>query len=101
MSRYSDGPLPQWTPLGYGGPWEATSPDGKAWRRSAVSMPPAGDQFPAGYRLAPHDDLGNVSYITGEHGLYHALDMAGLRIAGDAVRADPDGARRQLGLEDG
>lgn len=96
-----DGPLPQWTPVGHGGPWEAADPHGRMWHLWHVDSPPADDPFPAGYRLAPYDDLGNVSYITAEHGLYHALDTAGLRIAGDAVRADPDGARRQLGLEDG
>lgn len=97
----SDGPLPQWRALGHGGPWEAVGDDGRAWRLWAVDEPPADDPFPAGYRLAAADELANVNYISDEGGLYHALDMAGMRIAGDAVRADPDGARRQLGLEDG
>jgi len=84
-----------------GGPYEATAPDGTTWRLWCADSPPPDDPFPAGYRLAPSDNLGNVNFISGEGGLYHALDMAGLRIAADAVRADPDGARRQLGLEDG
>jgi hypothetical protein len=84
-----------------GGPYEATDPHGVAWRLWAAGSPPADDPFPAGYRLAPRDDLANVNFISDHGGLYHALDMAGLRIAGDAVRADPGGARRQLGLEDG
>jgi len=96
-----DGPLPQWTAIKWGGPYEAIAPDGTIWRLWAVDAPPDDDPFPVGYRLAPRDDLGNVNFITGDGGLYQALDMAGLRIAGDAVRADPDGARRQLGLEDG
>lgn len=92
------GPLAQWKALAYGGPYEATAPDGTAWRPWHVDRPPSGDPFPAGYRLAPRDDPGNVNFISDEGALYHALDMAGLRIAADAVRADPDGARRQLGL---
>jgi hypothetical protein len=84
-----------------GGPYEATDPHGAVWRLWAVDSPPADDPFPAGYRLAPRDDLANVNFISDHGGLYHALDTAGLRIAGDAVRADPGGARRQLGPEDG
>jgi hypothetical protein len=97
----ASGPLPQWTAVKPGGPYEAAGDHGTTWRLWAVDTPPADDPFPAGYRLAPRDDPGNVNYITREHGLYHALDMAGMRIAGDAIRSDPDGARRQLGLEDG
>jgi hypothetical protein len=94
------GPLPQWRTGKPGGQYEATAPDGTAWRLWHVDFPPPRDPLPAGYRLAPCDDLGNIIFISGERGLYHALDMAGLRIAASAVRADPDGARRQLGLED-
>lgn len=57
------------------------------------------DAHPVDYRLAPRDDLPSAVSISAEHGLYFALDVAGMRIAGDAVRSDPDGARRQLGLE--
>jgi hypothetical protein len=78
--------------ISYGGPYEATDPGGTVWRLSLAE---------GGWLLAPRDEPDKAEFITGEHGLYHALDMAGLRIAGDAVRADPDGARRQLGLEDG
>lgn len=62
--------------------------------------PGTSDPFPRGYRLAPCNDLGNINFITGDHGLYYALDTAGMRIAGDAIRRDPDGARRQLGLDE-
>jgi hypothetical protein len=97
---YANGPLPQWTQLGgYGsGTFEAPDPTGVMWRLWAVDDPAPGDPFPRGYRLAPRDDLDNINFVTGEHGLYHALDTAGMRIAGDAIRLDPDGARRQLGL---
>lgn len=90
----ADGPLPQWTMLKPGGPYEATAPDGTAWRLWH-------EDRPAGYRLAPRDDPDKVNYVTDEGGLYVALDLAGMRIAGDAVRADPEGARRQLGLDEG
>jgi hypothetical protein len=93
------GPLPLWTAIKLGGPYEAVDPVGTTWRLWAVYSPTADDPFPAGWRLAPQDDLGNVSFISGIGGLYHAMDMAGLRIAADAVRADPDGARRQLGFD--
>lgn len=99
-ASYAAGPLPQWTLVQYGGPYEATDTRGVSWRLWKVDSPPADDPFPAGYRLAPRDEPGNVNFITGEHGLYYALDMAGLRIAGGAVRADPNGARRQLGFDD-
>lgn len=95
------GPLPQWRMDKPGGPYEATAPDGTTWRLWHVDSPPPDDPFPAGYRLAPRDDPGSINFVDGEGGLYHVLDMAGLRIAADAVRADPGGARRQLGLEDG
>lgn len=85
MSKPSDGPLPQWTPLAYGGPWEAPAPDGTVWRLRAEDAPSADDPFPVGYRLAPRDDLGNVTFITGDGGLYEALDMAGLHITGDGL----------------
>lgn len=78
------GPLPQWTQLGGvgSGTFEAPDPAGVMWRLWAVD-----DPFPRGYRLAPRDDLSNANFITGDHGLYHALDTAGMRIAGDAIRA--------------
>lgn len=93
------GPLPQWTMTGYGGPYEATGPNGVTWRLWHVENPPAGDPHPAGYRLAPVNDPSvPAEYVTAEHGLYYALDMAGMRIAADAVRGDPEGAALQMGL---
>jgi hypothetical protein len=95
------GPLPQWEqPHGVGSAvFESAAPDGRRWRLWAVDEP-SSDAFPPGYRLAPVDDVNAVAYITAEHGLYFALDTAGLRVAADAVRADPEGARRQLGLDE-
>lgn len=97
---YANGPLPLWTQIGGIGStiFEAPDPGGTMWRLWAVDDPAPADPFPRGYRLAPCDDLDNINFITGEHGLYHTLDTAGLRIAGDAIRRDPEGARRQLGL---
>jgi hypothetical protein len=95
-----EGPLPRWTPITLSGPYEAPDPDGRVWRVWRVDVPGPGDPFPVGWRLAPRDDLGNINFIPGDGGLYSVLDLAGLRIAADAVRADPDGARRQLGLEE-
>ncbi|KNE83292.1 hypothetical protein ADZ36_05470 [Streptomyces fradiae] len=66
-----------------------------------MEEPAAGDPLPAGYRLAPCADLSTPDPITNVHGLYHAMDTAGMRIAAGAVRADPDGARQQLGLQAG
>lgn len=96
MSR--TGPLPEWTMAGYGGPYEADDPHGVTWRLWHVPEPAPGDPHPAGYRLAPVGDLAAAEYVTAEHGLYHALDMAGMRIAADAVRGDPEGAALQLSV---
>jgi hypothetical protein len=93
------GPLPEWTMAGYGGPYEAVDPGGVAWRLWHAEKPSAADPHPAGYRLAPVDDLDIAEYVTADRGLYHALDMAGMRIAADAVRDDPEGAVLQLGLD--
>jgi len=95
------GPLPQWELIGgFGsGTYEAEAPDGAVWRLWLVEQPSTGDPLLPGYRLAPRDNPTDPTYITPEHGLYHALDLAGLRIAGSAVRADPKGARRQMGLD--
>lgn len=95
----ADGPLPQWRAAEPEGTYEATAPDGIAWWLWHEAAPPPGDQFPPGYRLAPVEDPLNFSYVTDQGGLYLALDLAGMRLAGDAVRADPEGARRQLGLD--
>lgn len=84
----SRGPLPQWDTL-TGGVYEAAGDGDQRWRLWAT----AGD-----YRLAPVDDLADMQTITADHGLYYAMSIAGMRIAPDAVRADPDGARRELGL---
>ncbi|MFE1451894.1 hypothetical protein [Streptomyces olivaceoviridis] len=95
------GPLPQWEPIGgFGsGTYEAKDPDGTAWRLWLVEQPTGDDPLLPGYRLAPRDSPTDTTYITAEHGLYNALDQAGMRISGRAVQADPDGARRQLGLD--
>jgi hypothetical protein len=95
------GPLPQWTQVGGTGRdvFEAVDPSGGVWRLWAVAVPSGDDPFPPGYRLARRDDPRNINFITARGGLYFALDDAGLRIAGEAVRADPDGARREPGLE--
>lgn len=94
------GPLPQWEPIGgYGsGTYEATDPHGSVWRLWLVERPAANDPLPPGYRLTLRDDPADPACITAEHGLYHALDLAGMRIASRSVQADPEGARRQLGL---
>lgn len=65
------GPLPQWRMSKPGGPYEATAPDGIIWRLWHGGSP-------AGWRLAPRDNPGSAVFITGDHGLYFALDMAGL-----------------------
>ncbi|MFI7096824.1 hypothetical protein [Streptomyces lydicus] len=94
------GPLPQWELIGGFGSdtYEAVDPDGMTWRLWLVEQPNAEDPLPPGYRLAPRDNPTDPTYITAAGGLYHALDLAGLRIAGTAVRSDPDGARQQLEL---
>ncbi|MEU1071572.1 MULTISPECIES: hypothetical protein [unclassified Streptomyces] len=100
---YADGPLPQWTLVGdYGsGTYEAEDPHGVSWRLWLVEQPASDDPLPPGYRLAPRDAPGvSPAFITRKHGLYFAMDKAGMQIAGDAVRADWEGARRQLGLDD-
>jgi len=96
------GPLPQWEPIGgYGtGTYEATAPNGIVWRLWLVEHPADNDPLPPGYRLAPRDNPTDPAHITAEHGLYHALDLAGMQIASRAVQADPEGARRQIGLDD-
>ncbi|RNG26247.1 hypothetical protein [Streptomyces botrytidirepellens] len=98
---HAHGPLPQWDIIGgYGsGTYEAEGSNGIVWRLWLVERPVDGDPLAPGYRLAPRDNLISATFISGEHGLYHALDQAGMRIAADAVRADPDGALRQLGLD--
>lgn len=94
------GPLPQWNRVGgYGsGVYEASDPSGTAWRLRLVKEAAAQDGFGVGYRLAPRDTPEQTSFITSQHGLYYALDMAGMQIAADAVRADPEAALQQLGL---
>ncbi|ONK13232.1 hypothetical protein [Streptomyces sp. MP131-18] len=98
---YTHGPLPQWDAVGgYGsGTFEAGDPHGAVWRLWLVERPADSDPLPPGYRLAPRDNLTNPTFVTREHGLYYAMDAAGMRIAADAVRADPEGAARQLGLD--
>jgi hypothetical protein len=90
-------------PEGFGSSiYEAEDPHGVVWRLWFVEHPAADDPLPHGYRLAPKDDLTDPAFVTSAHGLYYALDQAGLRIATDAVRADSEGAARQMGLvEDG
>lgn len=94
------GPLPQWTQIGgWGsGVFEATAPDGVVWRLTPAAAPEG--ELISGWFLAPRDSESPETFITREHGLYFALDMAGMQIAADEVRADPEGARRQLGLDD-
>lgn len=84
-------PLPQWRQVdGVGsGLFETEDHHGVTWRLT---------RSPNGWSLAPRDEPGEDCNITAEHGLYYALDIAGLRISGDAVRGDPEGAMRQLGL---
>lgn len=97
-----DGPLPQWRQIGGFGSktFEATDPSGMVWRlwREPKDDTPSG---PPRYRLAPVSDLHNFQQLKHERGaLYNVLDIAGLRISAGAVRTDPEGARRQLGLDD-
>lgn len=93
------GPLPQWSTVGgFGGFYTAEDPQGVTWRLWRVEQPAANDNLPAGYRLAPLDGSASPVFVTGEYGLYRALDIAGMRIAEDAVRADPEGAARQMGF---
>lgn len=95
------GPLPQWEQIGgYGsGTYETKDPHGTVWRLWLVEQPAQEDSLPPGYRLAPRDDQTNPVFVTREHGLYHALDTAGMQIAADVIRDDPNGSRRQLGLD--
>lgn len=97
----SPGPLPQWRIIGgYGsGTFEAMDPSGTTWRLWHVKQPAHDDPHPAGYRLAPRDAPDNPEFVSDARGLYGATGMAGMRIAADAIRADPEGARRQLGLD--
>lgn len=94
------GPLPQWNMVGdhSTGIYEAVDPHGTIWRLWLVEEPCPADPHPPGYRLTPRGGRAAPTFITSEHGLYHAMDMAGMQIAASAVKADPDGAARQLGL---
>jgi hypothetical protein len=96
------GPLPQWDIVGdhSENTYEAEDPHGTVWRLWLDQEPAAGDPLPPGYRLAPRDDQSTPAFITAAHGLYRALDEAGTHIAADAVGADPEGAARQLGLNE-
>ena len=97
---HAHGPLPQWDIVGgYGGFYETEDPNGIVWRLWLVERPADSDPLPPGYRLAPRDNMLNPVFITREGGLDHAIGMAGMQIAADAVRADPQGAARQLGLD--
>lgn len=91
------GPLPQWDIVGR--EYEAKDAHGTVWRLWLVEQPADDDPLPPGYRLAPLGDPTSPTFVTGQHGLYHALDMAGMQISADAVRAEPEDARRQLGLD--
>lgn len=94
------GPLPQWHLVDEEtGVFESTGDDGTRWRLWQVAAPSPDDPFPAGWRLAPSDDLTNTNYIAGVGNMYFAMDLAGMRIAGDAVHTDPEGAKRQLGFD--
>ena len=97
----AQGPLPQWEPIGgYGsGIYEATDPHGVTWRLHLVEQPTIDDPLPPGYRLASRDNPTDPTHITAAGGLYHALDLAGMQISRDTVQDDPEGARRQLGLD--
>ncbi|MER6109331.1 hypothetical protein [Streptomyces hirsutus] len=101
MTGTPRGPLPQWNPIGdYGsGIYEAADPHGTVWQLWRVEQPAAGDPLPPGYRLAPLDNPVDPAFVTAENGLYFALDTAGMHIAADDVRADPEGAARQMGLD--
>jgi hypothetical protein len=100
--NHAHGPLPEWGIVGgYGsGKYEAEDPHGVVWQLWKVEQPDDDDPLPPGYRLAPRDNPTTPIFITPEHGLYFALDKAGMRIAADSVRADPEGAARQLGLNE-
>lgn len=99
---YTRGPLPQWDIVGgYGsGVYEAEDPRGVIWRLWLVEQPTRDDPLPSGYRLAPRESPSRPTYLSSQHGLYRALDEAGMQIASAAVHANPDGAIRQLGLDD-
>lgn len=100
MSYKEPGPLPSWKTVVNPGVYEATAPDGTVWRLRDAGPPPP-DPHTAGYLLAPRDHPDLAEPVSGAHGLFHAFDIAGMRIAADAVRADPDGTRRQLDHGDG
>lgn len=87
------GPFPKWKRVGGPGSrsYEAVDFGGVTWVLWMVEQPQGDDPIPPGYRLARRDDLSRPDHITAKRGLYSALDMAGLRIASQAVRDDPDG----------
>jgi hypothetical protein len=92
------GPLPQWRQIDTdnGLVYEATGTGGHDFR---LWPEPGSPQREAGWWLAPCTNLDQSVWISGPGNLYYALDLAGMRISAAAVRADPDGARRQLGLD--
>ena len=96
-NAYRNGPLPQWTLIN-ATTFETPDPENVVWRLWKVEEPGVGDPYPRGWRLAPRENLDTITFIVGDSGLYRVLDQAGMRIAGDAIRCDPDGAYRQLGL---
>lgn len=92
------GRLPQWAsvdPITFG-TFEAVGDGARRWRLQAVDEATA--ERRVGWWLAPVDDLDNLTWVSEPGNLYVAMDRAGMRIAASAVRADPDGARRQMGL---
>lgn len=97
LGEWNDGSPTRWTVVGeYGSEiYEASDPRGVVWRLSRLEGLDETDPFPAGYLLEPRDEPGNVNFITGEHGLYGAM-----QIAGDVIRQNPAGAGRQPGLDD-
>lgn len=104
---YTNGPLPQWQDIWPDGPngsycyYEAEGEDGRTyrlWRDKEAETP---GQLPQVYRLAPRDDLANAVTLHLERGSgYQMLDRAGMIIARNRARADTEGARRQLGLDE-
>ena len=106
MSYADGGPLPQWEIIQPDGPngvtlyYEAEGEDGRIyrmWRDEGAETP----GVPARkYRLAPRDDLADVTVLTQESGgLDRVLDRAGMIICRHRVHGDIEGARRQLDLD--